>query len=422
MLAPVETDTKKPARGFTMDFSIDAKLQKTLKQIREFVRAEVSPLEPDFLSKSFRELIPLLREKREKVKAMGWWAPSIPEEYGGAGFSLLEMAHISEELGRSLLGYYVFNSQAPDVGNMELLIAHGTPDQKEKYLQPLVRGEIRSCFAMTEPDYPGSNPVWMSTTAVKEGSDYVITGRKWFTSSADGATFAICMAITNPDAPKPHQRASQVIVPTNTPGYRLIRNTPVMGPPGDDWASHGEVEFQGCRVPQTNRLGGEGDGFALAQVRLGPGRIYHCMRWIGICERALELMCARAATRQLAPGVPLASRQIIQAMIAESRAEIDAARLMVLLAAWKMGREGQRNARVEVSTCKFFVADVLRQVLDRAIQIHGGLGMTDYTPLAYWYRHERAGRIYDGADEVHKTVVARQLLKAYNVKVDLAGM
>jgi alkylation response protein AidB-like acyl-CoA dehydrogenase len=229
------------------------------------------------------------------------------------------------------------------------------------------------------------------------------------------------MAITNPDALKAHQRASQIIVPTNTPGYRLVRNTPVMGHEGEDWASHGEVAFENCRAPQANRLGPAGEGFALAQERLGPGRIYHCMRWIGICERALEMMCARAASRQLAPGTLLASRQIIQVLLAESRAEINAARLMVLQAAWKIDREGQRKARVEVSTIKFFVADVLHKVLDRAIQVHGGLGVTDYTPLAFWYRHERAARIYDGADEVHKTVVARQLLKEYGVKIDLVG-
>ncbi len=404
-----------------MDFSIDPKLESTLTAIREFMRAEVYPLECDFLTKPFRDLLPALNQKREKVKAMGLWAPSIPKEYGGAGFSFLEFAHISEELGRGLLGYYVFNSQAPDVGNMELLINFGAPEQKERYLLPLVRGDIRSCYCMTEPDYPGSNPVWMGTTAIKNGNDYVINGHKWFSSSADGAAFAVVMAITNPDAPKAHQRASQIVVPTNTPGYKLVCNTPVMGHSGDDWASHGEVAFENCRVPQSNRLGTEGEGFALAQERLGPGRIYHCMRWIGICERALELMCARAASRQLAPGTLLASRQIIQAMLAESRAEINAARLMVLQAAWKIDREGQRKARVEVSTIKFFVADVLQKVLDRAIQIHGGLGVTDYTPLAFWYRHERAARIYDGADEVHKTVVARHLLKEYGVKVELVG-
>jgi acyl-CoA dehydrogenase len=403
-----------------MDFSIEPKLQLTLEQIRSFMRDEIYPLESAFLSKPFTDLLPALSEKRNKVKAMGLWSPSIPKEYGGAGFSFLEFAHISEELGRSPLGYYAFNSQAPDVGNMELLIAQGTPAQKEEYLRPLVRGDIRSCYAMTEPDYPGSNPVWMGTTATKDGDDYVINGRKWFSSSADGAAFAVVMAITNPDA-KPHERAAQIIVPTNTPGYRLVRNTPVMGHSGEDWASHGELEFKDCRVPQLNRLGAEGAGFMLAQERLGPGRIYHCMRWIGICERALELMCARAASRQLAPGQVLAQKQLIQAMLAESRAEINAARLMVLQAAWKIDREGQRKARVEISTIKFFAANVLHQVLDRAIQIHGGLGVTDYTPLAFWYRHERAARIYDGADEVHKTVVARQLLKEYDVKVDLIG-
>ncbi len=404
-----------------MDFSIDPKLQTTLAQIREFMRAEVYPLERDFLAKPFRALLPALNEKHERVKALGWWSPSIPKEYGGAEFSFLEFAHISEELARSPLGYYVFNSQAPDVGNMELLLKFGTPEQKEKYLLPLVRGDIRSCYCMTEPDYPGSNPVWIGTTAAKDGNDYVINGHKWFSSSAEGAAFAVVMAITNPYASKAHQRASQIIVPTDTPGYKLARNTPVMGHAGEDWASHGEVEFTNCRVPQSNRLGAEGAGFALAQERLGPGRIYHCMRWIGICERALEMMCARAASRQLAPGTLLASRQIIQAMLAESRAEINAARLMVLQAAWKIDREGQRKARVEVSTIKFFVANVLQKVLDRAIQVHGGLGVTDYTPLAFWYRHERAARIYDGADEVHKTVVARQLLKEYNVKIDLVG-
>lgn len=402
-----------------MDFSIDENLQHTLDRIREFVREEVFPLESEFMRKPFRALLPALNEKRDRVKAMGLWAPSIPKEYGGAGFSFLEFAHISEELGRSPLGYYVFNSQAPDVGNMELLMMFGTDEQKEQYLLPLVRGEIRSCYAMTEPDYPGSNPVWMATTAEKDGEDFVINGRKWFTSSADGAAFAVVMAITNPDAPKAHKRASQIIVPTDTPGYRLARNTPVMGESGEDWASHGEVTFQDCRVPKANLLGPEGEGFLLAQARLGPGRIYHCMRWIGICERALELMCARAASRQIAPGQPLATRQIIQSLIAESRAEINAARLMVLQAAWKIDREGARAARVEISTIKFFVADVLQRVLDRAIQVHGGLGVTDYTPLAFWYRHERAARIYDGADEVHKTVVARHLLKPYGVEVVL---
>lgn len=400
-----------------MDFTISDKMQPIIQTIREFMREEVYPLEGDFSENRFRDLLPTLNEKRRKVKALGLWAPFIPKEYGGVGLSLTEFAHVSEELGRSPLGHFLFNCQAPDVGNMENLMQHGTDEQKETYLLPLVRGDIRSCFAMTEPEYPGSNPVWMGTTAVKDGDDYVINGHKWFASSADGATFAIVMAITNPEAQSLHQRASQIIAPTDTPGFNLVRNISVMGDRGEDWASHGEIAFENCRVPQANRLGPEGAGFAIAQERLGPGRIHHCMRWIGICERAFEMMCERAAKRQLAPGKPLGSRQIVQEWIAESRAEINAARLMVLQAAWKIDREGASAAREEISLIKFFVAGVLQKVLDRAIQVHGGLGVTDDTPLSFWYRHERAARIYDGADEVHKSAVAKRILRRYGIEV-----
>jgi alkylation response protein AidB-like acyl-CoA dehydrogenase len=269
---------------------------------------------------------------------------------------------------------------------------------------------------MTEPEYPGSNPVWMATTARKEDGDFVINGHKWYTTSADGAAFAVVMAITDPENPKPHRRASQIIVPLNAPGLQL-RNMNVMGHQGDGWASHGEIVYENVRVPQANVLGAEGAGFVIAQDRLGPGRIHHCMRWIGICERTFELMCAHAAKREMAPGQPLARKQIVQAWIAESRAEIDSARLMVLHAAWKMEREGARAARIEISTIKFFVANVLDRVLDRAIQTHGGWGLTGDTPLSFWYRSERAARIYDGADEVHKAVIARQVMKQYGVEI-----
>jgi alkylation response protein AidB-like acyl-CoA dehydrogenase len=327
--------------------------------------------------------------------------------------SLVEFAHIGEELGRSPLGHYLFNCQAPDVGNMEILLKHGTDEQKDKYLKPLVRGEIRSCFSMTEPAYPGSNPVWMGTTAVKEGGDYVINGDKWFSSGADGAAFTIVMAITDPKAESPYLKASMIIVPTGTPGFRLVRNTSVMGGPGSDYASHGEVLFDQCRVPQTHLLGVEGTGFVIAQERLGPGRIHHCMRWIGICERAFDLMCEWAARRRVSPDKMLGRQQIVQAWIAESRAEINAARLMVLQTAWKIDREGQSAARDDISLIKFYVAGVLQRVLDRAIQVHGAMGMTDNLPLAFWYRHERAARIYDGPDEVHKLSVARHILRQY---------
>ncbi|MBI1730498.1 acyl-CoA dehydrogenase family protein [Candidatus Acetothermia bacterium] len=399
-----------------MRISISEELQIIHKKIAEFMSQEVTPLESQFLNSTFRDLLPELRKKREKVKRLGLWAPHIPQEYGGLGLSLLEFAHVSEQLGQSPIGHYLFNCQAPDVGNMEILMHYGTPEQKERFLMPLIRGEIRSCFSMTEPEYPGSNPVWMGTTATKDGSDYVINGHKWFTSSADGANFAIVMAVTDPNAESPYLRASQIIVPLETPGFKRIRNTSVMGNTGSDYASHAEIEYKNCRVPQSNLLGPENQGFMIAQERLGPGRIHHCMRWIGICERAFRLMCERAATREISPGQPLGTRQMIQEWIAESRAEINASRLVVLDAAEKIDQEGATAARDEISLIKFFVAGVLQKVLDRAIQTHGALGMTDETPLAYWYRHERAARIYDGADEVHKASVARRILQKYGMK------
>lgn len=388
-------------------------LEKILATIREFLKAEVFPLENDFINKPFKELLPRLKEKRERVKSLGLWTPHLPREWGGLGLSLTQFARVSEELGRTPLGHFLFNCQAPDIGNTEILIEYATEEQKRNWLRPLVSGEIRSCFSMTEPEFAGSNPVWMKTSAVKENGQYVINGHKWFTSAADGAAFAVVMAITNPEATSPHLRASQIIVPTNTPGFRLVCNTPIMGHAGEDYLSHSEILYENCRVPIQNLLGSEGQGFAIAQKRLGPGRIHHCMRWIGICERTFELMCRYAIKRHLAPGHPLAGRQIIQEWIAESRAEINASRLMVLQAAEKIDQEGSKAARVEISLIKFFVAGVLQRVLDRCIQVHGALGLTDYTLLSHWYRHERAARIYDGPDEVHKSVVARMILKQY---------
>jgi alkylation response protein AidB-like acyl-CoA dehydrogenase len=388
-------------------------------RIREFVEGELFPLEEMFRAKGFEKLLPLLAEKRERVKALGLWGPHLPEELGGMGLALLEFAHVSEALGRSPLGHYAFNCQAPDVGNMEILHLFGTAEQKERFLRPLAAGEIRSCFSMTEPEHAGSNPVWMSTTAEKDGDDYVINGHKWFTSSADGAAFAIVMAITNPEADSPYRRASQIIVPGDTPGFNHVRLIPVMGEEGADYFSHSEIRYENCRVPQSNLLGEEGGGFAIAQERLGPGRIHHCMRWIGICERALAMMCQRAAERELSPGKPLASRQTVQHWIGESAAEIHASRLMVLDAAAKIDQHGQRAARVEISIIKFYVAGTLQRVLDRAIQVHGALGLTEDTLLSFWYRHERAARIYDGPDEVHKSVVARRLLREYGVNIGI---
>jgi len=391
-----------------MDFSISKRAQDLRERAREFIRRQVMPLEPR-LSGAWRELEPLLRDARGRAKTAGLWAPDLE-------VPLEEYAVLSEELGHSPLGHYCVNAQAPDIGNMELLELAGTDAQKKQWLRPLQAGEIRSCFSMTEPERPGSNPTWMETRAVLERGEWVIDGHKWFTSSADGAAFAVVMAVTDPEAP-PHLRASMILVPCDTPGFDRVRNIPVMGHAGEGWPSHSEIRYTRCRVPEESLIGGRGAGFALAQERLGPGRIHHCMRWIGICERAFEMMCRRAADREIAPGKPLATRQTVQQWIAESRASIDAARLMVLHAAWKMERHGQREARVEISTIKFLVAGVLQEVLDRAIQVHGALGVTDDTPLAFWYRHERAARIYDGPDEVHKGVVARRVLRGFGVEI-----
>jgi len=264
---------------------------------------------------------------------------------------------------------------------------------------------------MTEVDMPGSNPVMLESTAVREGDDYVINGHKWYTTAADGADFAIVMAVTNPDAPT-YLQASMIIVPTDTEGFNLVRNIPVMGHEGSDYFSHGEILFESCRVSCQNLLGVEGQGFVMAQERLGPGRIHHCMRWLGICRRALDLMCRRAVERVISPsGKTLATRQTIQNWIAESAAELEAARLLTLNAAWQIDNKGASQSRDAVSMIKFVVANTMNKIVDRALQVHGGLGMTDDTILAFFYRHERAARIYDGADEVHKTALARRILK-----------
>lgn len=393
-------------------------LTALVQRYREAVEEVVIPLEQEILTEEKLEsLLDRLQEVRQEMKQRGLWAPHLPTEYGGLGLPLLAFARVSEELGRSPIGHYAFNCQAPDVGNMEILLEFGTAQQKERYLRPLASGEIRSCFAMTEPEHAGSNPVIMSTVATKDGGDYRITGHKWFATAADGAAFAIVMAVTDADAKSQYARASQIIVPTDTPGYALVENISVMGERGSGFASHGELRFSDCRVPQSNRLGGEGAGFAIAQERLGPGRIHHCMRWIGICERAFDLMCRQSARRELAPGKVLGTRQIVQSWIAESRAEINAARLLVMDAAAQIDTVGVYAAREAISLIKFYVAGVLQRVLDRAIQTHGALGMTDRLPLAYWFRHERAARIYDGPDEVHKMVVAKRILRKYGVSV-----
>lgn len=390
-------------------------LEVILTKARTIVENDIIPLEIK-LHHGWDKVLPDLENVRKKVKAEGLWTPQIAKKHGGLGLSVAEFGEVSAVLGESPIGHYCFNCQAPDAGNMEILVEFGTDEQKEKYLKPLLAGEIRSCFAMTEPEFAGSNPTMLGTTAKREGDSYVINGHKWFTSSADGASFAIVMAVTDRDGDNPYKRASQIIVPLDNPGFKFIRNISVMGEAGGGWMSHAEVRFENCVVPVSNVLGEEGAGFAIAQERLGPGRIHHCMRWIGICERAFAMMCERALTREIGHGKTLSDKQTIQNWIAESRAEINAARLLVRDAAQKIDSVGANQARQEVSIIKFYCANVLQQVLDRAIQVHGALGITDDTILASWYRHERGARIYDGADEVHKSRVAKEVLKTFSQK------
>lgn len=394
---------------------ITDRIKDILPQIKEFVLTELVPLEADHITRPFKETEKILAQKRELVKAKGWWNCHLSAAEGGMGLTLCEFGQVSEILSLApYYGQYTFNAQAPDIGNTELISKFGSAAIKEKFLHPLLEGKIRSCFSMTEPEFAGSNPTRMATTAVREGNEYVINGHKWFTTAADGASFAIVMAVTNPQA-KPHERASMIIVPTDTPGYELVRNIPVFGEPGEGWASHAEIKYTNCRVPISNLIGEENQGFRLAQERLGPGRIHHCMRWIGIAEKAFDLMCKRAVSREMEEGVVLGQKQFIQGFIAESRVAIDACRLLVLRTAHNIDLYGAPAVRDQISGIKFYVANMFLQVLDRAIQVHGAMGISDATMLANLYQHERGARIWDGADEVHKQSLALSILKKYGM-------
>jgi acyl-CoA dehydrogenase len=350
-----------------------------------------------------------LVELREKAKAEGLWNLFMPDEDVGVGLTNWEYGMLCEVMGRSLIPSMVFNCSAPDTANMEILHQHGTDEQKEKFLEPVMNGHRRSCFSMTEPDTSGSDPTNIHSKAELVDGEWVINGHKWFTSGAVGADFAIAMVATEPDAP-PHARASMIIVPTDAPGFNLVRPVPVMG--HDGGPGHCEIKYEDCRVPEGNLLGERGGGFVIAQDRLGPGRIHHCMRAIGAAERAIELMCKRANTR-VAFGGPLAEKQFVQDFVAKSRIEVDSARLMVLHAAWKMDTAGKRAARQEISMIKVQAAQMVMEVLDRAIQVHGALGVSDDTPLAAMWRGLRMLRLADGPDEVHKMVIALRELNRW---------
>ncbi|MBW7856739.1 MAG: acyl-CoA dehydrogenase family protein [Leptonema sp. (in: Bacteria)] len=395
-----------------MEFEISQSTQTIIDMVHNFIKREVLPLEPSFFRKSFYELLPQLKILRDKVKQMGLWGPQLPKELGGMGLSLIDHGLVSEALGWSPLGHYLFGCQAPDAGNIEILHLFGSDEQKQKYLQPLAAGEIRSCFAMTEVNTAGSNPLLLESTAVKDGDDYILNGHKWYTTGAEGANFSIAMMVTNPKA-SPALRTSMFIVPCDNPGFQFIRNIQIMGETGTDYHSHGEVMFQSCRIPKQNLLGREGHGFRIAQERLGPGRIHHCMRWLGICQRSFSLLCERANDRVITlDGKTLADNEVVQHKVAELYAEIQSARLSVLHAAWQIDNQGSAKAHNNIAAIKFSVANTMQKVIDAALQIHGGLGMSDDTILAYFYRHERAARIYDGADEVHKSSLGKRILKS----------
>jgi acyl-CoA dehydrogenase len=397
-----------------MDFSPSDRVVQLRERIETFLDEHYYPVELEVLTALDEEVGPgvpyprVLVELRERAKAEGLWNLFLPDEEHGPGLTNWEYGMLCEVMGRSLAAPMVFNCSAPDTGNAEILVEHGTPEQKERWAQPLLEGEIRSCFSMTEPDTSGSDPTNIHSQAVLDGDEWVINGHKWFTSGAVGAELAIAMVVTEPDA-APHKRASMILVPTDAPGFNLLRPVSVMGHSGGP--GHCEIRYEDCRVPKENLLGQRGGGFVIAQDRLGPGRIHHCMRAIGAAERGLELMCKRAVSRE-AFGGTLAEKQFVQDFVAKSRIEIDQARLLTLYAAWQMDTVGKREARQAISLIKVVAANIVMDILDRAMQVHGALGVSDDTPLAAMWRNLRMLRLADGPDEVHKMVIAlRELNK-----------
>ena len=382
-----------------MNFELPADLIDLRDRVTAFVRDEVIPRENEMTAAVIDAL-------REKARRANLFAPQLSPDLGGLGLKTLAMCVVFEAAGRSFLGPLALHCAAPDEGNMHLLMHFASPEQRERYLRPLAEGKIRSCFAMTEPaPGAGSDPTMMRTRAVRVDGGWEITGRKWFTTGADGATFAVTMAISDPEVPA-HRGTTMFIVPADTPGFRVIRDVPIMGL--HYLGGHAEVEFDHVRVPDTAVLGKVGDGFRMAQLRLGPARLTHCMRWLGVGQRALEIAVARANERE-AFGKKLADHEAMQWMIADSEIELHASRLMVLHAAWK--HEQGDEIRHESSICKVFVAEAVNRVIDRSIQICGAMGLSSDTPLEHFYREARAFRIYDGPSEVHRMVIARNVLR-----------
>ncbi|MER5648545.1 acyl-CoA dehydrogenase family protein [Streptosporangium sp. NPDC002524] len=398
-----------------MDFALSDTAQEYLANLTDFMATHVYPAEPVYHAwrqtrgHDSHELPPVVEELKSEARSRGLWNLFLPAE---SGMSVLDYASLAEVTGRSIdLAPEALNCAAPDTGNMEVLHMFGSPEQRDRWLKPLLAGEIRSAFAMTEPAVASSDATNIATSIRRDGSEYVVNGRKWFiTGVADPrCEILIVMGKTDPDGP-PHRQQSMILVPTDTPGVEVVRHLPLFG--YQEQHGHSEIVFTDVRVPAANLVAEEGDGFRIAQARLGPGRIHHCMRAIGMAERALELMCARAANR-VAFGQTLAQQGVVQQQIAESRLAIEQARLLTLKAAWMIDTVGVKAAASEISAIKVVAPRMACDVIDRAIQVHGGMGLSDDVPLATMYAQARAMRIFDGPDEVHIRTVARRELKPY---------
>ena len=401
------------------DFSTEPEFEEQLAWMREFVREEIWPLESVYGELDQAQVDAIYAPLQARVKAQGLWAAHLDPELGGQGFGQVKLGLMHEILGTSPFAPNAFGCQAPDSGNSEILALVGTEEQKDRYLHPLLNGDLKSAFSMTEPHTAGSDPTLLQTRAVRDGDEYVIDGHKWFSSNASIADFLIVMAVTDPDA-RAHQRATMFIVPVDTPGVNILRDVSTMEHPQEEFGKlggHAEIRYENVRIPVENRLGDEGAGFLIAQHRLGPGRIHHCMRWLGVSQRAFDMLCERAQSRYAHGGL-LADKQTVQNWIADSAAQMQAARLMTLHAAWKMDTQGASAARTDIALIKFFGAGVLHDVVDRALQAHGALGYSTDMPLEAMYRFSRAARLYDGPDEVHRQSVARQLLRGYTAPLD----
>ncbi len=398
------------------DFSTDPEFQEHLDWMERLVREEIWPLET--LGLDYDQLQRAMAPLQEQVKARGLWAAHLDPELGGQGFGQVKLGLMHEILGSTPIAPFAFGNQAPDSGNSEILALAGTDEQKERYLHPLLAGDLHSAFSMTEPN-AGSDPTLLTTSAVLEGDEWVINGHKWFSSNASIADFLIVMAVTDPDA-RSHQRASMFLVPADAPGVNILRDVGTMEHPHEEFAKYGghaEILYENVRVPRDALLGAQGAGFLIAQHRLVPGRIHHCMRWLGVSKRAFDMLCERA-TYRYAFGSTLGDKQTVKNWIADSAAEMQAARLMTLHAAWKMDTQGASAARMDVSLIKVYGATVLHNVIDRALQAHGSLGYSTDMPLEAMYRFARGARFYDGPDEVHRESVARHVLRGYEPPAD----